>query len=224
MSSATRPSKRLHSPGSTRKAPETSSRIDSSLGVLTKRFIALIQSSRNQSIDLNDAASCLKVQKRRIYDITNVLEGVGLVQKTQKNKIQWLGTGNEAWCEVTDSRKELDLQREEASLDYWIEEVQGSLAQLAKDPLYAQYGFLTLEDVKGLFKGKETLLAIRGPPGTILEALDPQQFPGSEAEPYQLVVRSHTGDIAVCMLTAGDRLDPSQTEEKLQAGPSDYFP
>lgn len=34
----------------------------------------------------------LKVQKRRIYDITNVLEGIGLIEKTIKNKIRWKGT------------------------------------------------------------------------------------------------------------------------------------
>lgn len=29
------------------------------------------------------------MQKRRIYDITNVLEGIGLIEKTVKNRIQW---------------------------------------------------------------------------------------------------------------------------------------
>lgn len=28
-------------------------------------------------------------QKRRIYDITNVLEGIGLIEKRSKNVIQW---------------------------------------------------------------------------------------------------------------------------------------
>lgn len=32
---------------------------------------------------------CLQVQKRRIYDITNVLEGIGLIEKKLKNRIQW---------------------------------------------------------------------------------------------------------------------------------------
>lgn len=31
------------------------------------------------------------MQKRRIYDITNVLEGIGLIEKTIKNKIRWKG-------------------------------------------------------------------------------------------------------------------------------------
>lgn len=36
------------------------------------------------------AADSLAVrQKRRIYDITNVLEGIGLIEKKSKNSIQW---------------------------------------------------------------------------------------------------------------------------------------
>lgn len=51
------------------------SRQDNSLGVLTKKFVQLIKASPNNTIDLNDAVKALNVQKRRIYDITNVLEG-----------------------------------------------------------------------------------------------------------------------------------------------------
>ena len=36
------------------------------------------------------AADMLDVkQKRRIYDITNVLEGIGLIEKETKNTIRW---------------------------------------------------------------------------------------------------------------------------------------
>ena len=35
----------------------------------------------------------LQVQKRRIYDITNVLEGIGLIEKKSKNVIAWRGGG-----------------------------------------------------------------------------------------------------------------------------------
>jgi transcription factor E2F3 len=42
-------------------------------------------------LDLNVAAGTLHTQKRRVYDITNVLEGIGLIEKQTKNKIKWTG-------------------------------------------------------------------------------------------------------------------------------------
>lgn len=45
----------------------------------------------SQVLNLNEASNVLEVQKRRIYDITNVLEGVGLLEKTSKNNIRWNG-------------------------------------------------------------------------------------------------------------------------------------
>eukprot|EP00967_Tisochrysis_lutea_P120674 scaffold198125_cov31-Tisochrysis_lutea.AAC.2 len=63
-------------------------RYDSSLGLLTKKFVTLIQTAPDGSLDLNQAATQLNVQKRRIYDITNVLEGIGLIEKKSKNIIQ----------------------------------------------------------------------------------------------------------------------------------------
>lgn len=59
----------------------------SSLGLLTKRFTDLFHDAHRGVLDLNEAAAALSVQKRRIYDITNVLEGIGLVTKVSKSKI-----------------------------------------------------------------------------------------------------------------------------------------
>lgn len=46
--------------------------------------------SKDGVLDLNWAAEVLDVQKRRIYDITNVLEGIQLIRKKAKNNIQWV--------------------------------------------------------------------------------------------------------------------------------------
>jgi len=69
--------------------PVERTRYDTSLGLLTKRFVGLLQSSPDGVVDLNVASECLDVQKRRIYDITNVLEGIGILEKKSKNNIQW---------------------------------------------------------------------------------------------------------------------------------------
>lgn len=62
---------------------------------LTKKFIELLKTAKEQTLDLNDAVITLKVQKRRIYDITNVLEGIGLIKKVSKNNIRWDGPGSD---------------------------------------------------------------------------------------------------------------------------------
>ena len=70
-------------------SPSLGSRFDSSLGQLTKKFVHILRSAPGSRIDLNRAAKELGVQKRRIYDITNVLEGIGLIQKEGKNHVAW---------------------------------------------------------------------------------------------------------------------------------------
>lgn len=50
-------------------------RQENSLGELTKNFIKYIKESSDRIVHINDAVRNLKVKKRRIYDITNVLEG-----------------------------------------------------------------------------------------------------------------------------------------------------
>ncbi len=62
--------------------------------MLTKKFVTLIEQADEGTIDLNRAAESLQVQKRRIYDITNVLEGIGLIEKKSKNNIQWKALGS----------------------------------------------------------------------------------------------------------------------------------
>ncbi|KAG7247125.1 hypothetical protein CRUP_038250, partial [Coryphaenoides rupestris] len=53
------------------KSPGDRTRYDTSLGLLTKKFVGLIAESPDGVLDLNWATEVLEVQKRRIYDITN---------------------------------------------------------------------------------------------------------------------------------------------------------
>ena len=50
-------------------------RIQNSLGELTKKVIKFIKNSGEKDIHINNLVTDLKVKKRRLYDITNVLEG-----------------------------------------------------------------------------------------------------------------------------------------------------
>ena len=50
-------------------------RQNNSLDELTKRFIKYVDELGNEKINLNMVMKKIKAKKRRIYDITNVLEG-----------------------------------------------------------------------------------------------------------------------------------------------------
>lgn len=63
-------------------------RSQNGLSSLTISFLNLLNESPEKTLDINETAKLLKVQKRRIYDITNVLEGVGYLMKTKKNQVR----------------------------------------------------------------------------------------------------------------------------------------
>jgi hypothetical protein len=55
---------------------KTRMRVENSLGELTKNFINFIKDQGQKDININELVKKLKVKKRRVYDITNVLEGI----------------------------------------------------------------------------------------------------------------------------------------------------
>jgi len=50
-------------------------RKENSLDELTRDFIEYVKDTKNMRLNLNDIVKKLNVKERRIYDITNVLEG-----------------------------------------------------------------------------------------------------------------------------------------------------
>ncbi|KAL7980429.1 hypothetical protein Chor_001583, partial [Crotalus horridus] len=130
----------------TPKSPGEKTRYDTSLGLLTKKFIHLLSESEDGVLDLNRAAEVLEVQKRRIYDITNVLEGIQLIRKKSKNNIQWMGTGLFEDSSVATKqhllRQELaELSKNEKVLDKLIQESSLQLKHLTEDEPNQRYPF-----------------------------------------------------------------------------------
>jgi E2F/DP family winged-helix DNA-binding domain len=89
---------------------------------------------------MNESAQRLQVPKRRIYDITNVLEGVGLIEKRSKNTVAWKGSEGILGSTIEEGAKEAmgklrseisSLHKDETLLDQWI-------AQMQKVPVASQ--------------------------------------------------------------------------------------
>ncbi|KFW77595.1 Transcription factor E2F3, partial [Manacus vitellinus] len=166
-------------------------RYDTSLGLLTKKFIQLLSQSPDGVLDLNRAAEVLKVQKRRIYDITNVLEGIHLIKKKSKNNIQWMGCSLSEDGGMLAQRQGLtkevtELTQEEKKLDELIQSCTLDLKLLTEDSENQRYPFsqnfkgvitlayVTYQDIRKISGLKDqTVIVVKAPPETRLEVPDP---------------------------------------------------
>ncbi|KAG2783747.1 hypothetical protein PC129_g12200 [Phytophthora cactorum] len=66
-------------------------RKDKSLGLLCENFLKLYRDDKISEICLDRAATELGVERRRIYDIVNILESIHLVSRKSKNLYNWHG-------------------------------------------------------------------------------------------------------------------------------------
>uniref|UniRef100_A0A3B3VAQ3 E2F transcription factor 2 n=1 Tax=Poecilia latipinna TaxID=48699 RepID=A0A3B3VAQ3_9TELE len=180
----------------TPKSPGERTRYDTSLGLLTKKFVGLIAESADGVLDLNWATEVLEVQKRRIYDITNVLEGVQLIRKKSKNNIQWLMgnvfEGGAAGGEKAFAlRRELgDLERAERSLDDLIQSSTTQLKQLTEFKDSQRYPFH--KDIRSIGSLRDqTVIAVKAPAETKLEV------PDTAGGSLQIYLKSRNGPIEV---------------------------
>eukprot|EP00736_Rhodelphis_marinus_P012452 Rmarinus@m.12835 len=76
---------------STSDSSQVYSRKEKSLGLLCENFLKFYGDGKQDLISLDAAASQLGVERRRIYDIVNVLESVEIVVRKAKNRYTWYG-------------------------------------------------------------------------------------------------------------------------------------
>jgi hypothetical protein len=165
-------------------------RSENSLGTLTKRFLDLLLVTTDKTLDLNVVSTTLNVQKRRIYDITNVLEGIGLIQKISKNKIQWTADFKDVYTQnyVNQLNKRFnELEIEEQELDKLIAIKEKETSEMLKNNL--QYSYILYNDIKQLPEARDdTLLAIKAPNGTKMEV------PVTPVNSYPISIRSSNSE------------------------------
>uniref|UniRef100_A0A1B6CH38 E2F/DP family winged-helix DNA-binding domain-containing protein n=1 Tax=Clastoptera arizonana TaxID=38151 RepID=A0A1B6CH38_9HEMI len=192
------------------KGKGTFTRYDTSLGLLTKKFVGLLKCSPRGVVDLNVASEQLEVQKRRIYDITNVLEGIGILEKKSKNNIQWRG-GQMPEVSRHEIQSELDeLNEQERILDQLIQNTETDLRQMNEDKRHA---YITYQDLRTVpaYK-KQTVMVIKAPPEAHLKV--PQTNEDAKKK-YVMHMKSDHGEIEV-FLCPGDGSNIKQETERIK--------
>lgn len=181
-----------------------SSRQEKSLGILTTRFVTLLQEAPEGILDLKTAADALAVrQKRRIYDITNVLEGIGLIEKKSKNSIQWLGAGpgcnsSEMTEKLTSLKNEIkELKNREAEVETHYKWCKQSMSNLTDDKINKQNAYVHDKELLTAFPD-QTVLVVQAPIGTLLEV--PIVDESHQTQRHRIHLKSNNGPINVTLL------------------------
>ncbi|KAI5086017.1 transcription factor E2F3, partial [Silurus meridionalis] len=214
----------------TPKSPPEKTRYDTSLGLLTKKFVQLLGQSSDGVVDLNQAAEALNVQKRRLYDITNVLEGVHLIKKKSKNNIQWMGcnlseVGGVLTHKQTLSSEVAQLVQEERRLDELIQRCTQEVKQMTASTqncgslTFPTFAYVTYQDLRRDNNLKDqTVIVIQAPSETKLEVPDPQ-------EGLQVHLTSTKGPIDVFLCPDENTPDSPVKNEKscLKGNPSPFM-
>ncbi|KFW88866.1 Transcription factor E2F6, partial [Manacus vitellinus] len=184
-------------------------RFDASLVLLTRRFMALLKKAPDGVLDLNEVATTLGVRKRRVYDITNVLDGIDLIQKRSKNLIQWIGSNLDQVVGKAPEQQNLkdelsDLSAMEEALDELINNCAHQIFELTDDKENAKYPFnscitlthdfayVTYQDIRSIQTFQEQIvIAIKAPEETKLE------IPVPKDDHIEVHVKSTKGPIDV---------------------------
>ncbi|XP_034840088.1 transcription factor E2F4 [Maniola hyperantus] len=195
-------------------------RYEKSLGLLTTRFVSLLQKAKDGVLDLKVATDLLAVrQKRRIYDITNVLEGIGLIEKRSKNSIQWKGAApdsntSDIGVKVIQLRKEINLLEEhEQLLDKQMHWIEQSIKNVIDDTDNEALTYVTENDIKECFDDDQ-IFVLEAPLGADLAVgRVPSNEPGKDHN-FFLHVKSNNpigvillSDVEKEMVTEDENMD-----------------
>ncbi|CEF61140.1 Transcription factor E2F/dimerisation partner (TDP) domain and Winged helix-turn-helix DNA-binding domain-containing protein [Strongyloides ratti] len=150
---------------------------------LTKKFIQYLQNSKSNVIDINVALEQLQVKgKKKIYDIINILENIGLIERKTSNLIQWKGgtwppkNGQKIDLKTSDRNEMIKLQNEiskldkkEKELDEYLKYMKMSLKNVCEEAAKKDLFYMHAGDIMDTFEDK-AVIVIQAPKGTLFSS------------------------------------------------------
>ena len=147
---------------------------------LTKDFIKLMAESNGTMVEISKAESILCANKRRLYDVTNVLTGIGLIERCGKSMIKWVGRN--------DTKLHDQLVQEEEELDLMTNMIDQYMRSMVLSQEFQENAWITAEDISMLDAEQQlSLFAIRGPPSMTMQI--------DENDEHHLICETDKGQI-----------------------------
>jgi transcription factor E2F3 len=162
---------------------------------LTHDFVELLIERNGEEVDLKEAGDRLGAAKRRLYDVTNVLAGIGVIERCGKAKVKWIGDSDSA----EESEEMAKLVAREQELDKLGATIDEALATLSQSEDFEKYAWVSEEDVLRLIDGDQTsLYALRGPSDLAIEVPE-----GDVATRHRIICSSVSGQVDLIPIRAG---------------------
>lgn len=162
---------------------------------LTQDFLEYAMRSGGEDIDLGQAGEDLGASKRRLYDVTNVLAGIGVIERCGKSKVRWIGenTKMESGTQIA------DLMAQETEIDRMTTFVDNTLKELSNSEDFRSFGWVTSDDVGRIVNGEDiSLFALRGPNDLSIELPDDDDPNRSR---HRLICTSQTGFVDLIQIS-----------------------
>jgi transcription factor E2F3 len=130
-----------------------------SLVTLTQGFVKIITGAKGGEVDLTAIEKDLKTTKRRLYDVVNVLSGVGLVERTGKSRVRWLSSLPD------DPLQPPEISVRERELDDLIRQVDSDLMEISASELFQCCGWIEPQEAADCVQNQSlAVYSLRGPP------------------------------------------------------------
>ncbi|OIR56136.1 MAG: E2F/DP transcription factor [Amphiamblys sp. WSBS2006] len=143
------------------------------LDSLSERFIELLLSYADRTMKIADAATVLGVQRRRLYDVTNVLEGAGVIRKIGNVSVVLCCGSGERERRPGRARSEgrlgelIDVETEyDRTLAALRESVSNELERIDTESML----YVTRDEIQREFSPEEeTVLVVKAPRGSSMD-------------------------------------------------------
>ena len=150
---------------------------ENSLCQLTKSFLKYIRDQKKSTININEIVGKLTVKKRRIYDITNVLQGIGFIKKGGKNELIWMQKNNEGKNNSEKFYNQEDyineLKEKNKDLSDTIEKFREEFNWISNKKDFQKYAYITFQDISKMsLKEKMDILIVKTAKGTLVTVID----------------------------------------------------
>ncbi|CAF3363359.1 unnamed protein product [Rotaria sp. Silwood1] len=164
------------------------------------------------------ADSLATKQKRRIYDITNVLEGIGLIEKQSKNTIKWKGAisgDNTVEAYERLHRAQAQLQELEDESTFWTEKlrlIERSIANTFDDITLKDLLYLTQDDLCQVMDDDVVIIA-EGINGTSMKI---NEIQNGEKISHQFHFQSRHYPVNLKLLNRNSQTIPNMTDDQIE--------